>query len=95
MAHDFRRDWIKERMMSFMGIDSDIYFEEMMAENDGYLDEKLDHFLADDIVSQSQDDLDKKIFHVYKTYCDRLFEEEVLVEEVGMLALFLHRLFLN
>lgn len=88
MAHDFRRDWIKERIMSFMGIESDIYFEEMMAENDNYLDEKLKIFLDDNIVSQSQDDLDKKIFHVYKTYCDRLFEEEVLVEEIGVVEYF-------
>lgn len=83
MEKDYRREWIKERVMSFLGVDDEIYFEEMMAANDNELDDQLQLFLDVDIISQSQDDLDKKIFHISKTYCDRLFDEEIFVEELG------------
>lgn len=81
-SSDYRREWIKDRILTFMGIEDEMYFNEMMAANDDELDDKLQLFLDEDIV-QSQNDLDKKIFQVYKTYCDRLFEEEIYVQELG------------
>lgn len=83
-GHDYRRDWIRDRMMAYLGVTDQMYFEEMMAENDGYLEKKLDIFMNNTVeAANPQEELEHRIFFMYKTWVDRLFEEEVFVQEIG------------
>lgn len=86
MSVDFRRNWIKERVVQYLGLPDGSYFDDMLAAEDGELEEKLDIFLEDDILLQS--DAHKKIFFAYKTSYEKLVDEEILVPEIGRLFIF-------
>lgn len=86
MSTDHRREWIKDRVTKFLGLNSGDYFEDMMVANDGELEEQLTSFLDDDLLQHSV--IQNKLFYFYRTSYDRLFEEEILVPQIGMLEMF-------
>lgn len=88
MSIDYRREWIKDRVVKYLGLPEGNYFNDMLSADDGELEDKLDIFLDDDIVQP--DENYKKFFYVYKTAYDKLVEEEILVPEIGKLYLFSH-----
>lgn len=81
---DFRREWVKERVLSYLGIEDDLFFDEMLAEKDRLLEKKLEIFL-DAHEEQLPEEFEHKVFYVYRTWSDRLFEEEIFVQELGEL----------
>lgn len=81
MTADFRREWIKERVITFLSLPDGSYFDDMLAADDGEIEEKLDMFLDDDVLSPSE--AHKKFFYVYKTAYEKLIEEEVLIPHIG------------
>lgn len=81
MSVDYRREWIKERVVQYLGLPDGSYFDDMLAAEDGELEEKLDTFLDDDILLTT--DAHKKIFFVYKSSYEKLVDEEILVPEIG------------
>lgn len=83
MSVDFRREWIKEQVVRYLGLPDGSYFDDMLAADDGELEEKLDAFLDDDILLPSE--AYKKFFYVYKIAYDKLVEEEIMVPEIGIL----------
>ncbi|KAF2892470.1 hypothetical protein ILUMI_13689 [Ignelater luminosus] len=80
MARDHRREWVKDRVTKFLGLNSGDYFEDMMAANEGELEEQLTSFLDDDLFQHSG--IENKLFYFYRTSYDRLFEEEILVPQI-------------
>lgn len=82
MSVDYRREWIKQKIMNYLGIPSGSYFEDMLAENDGELEYSLDVFLDEDILAQHESY--KKFFYVYRTVYQKFVDEERLVPEIGM-----------
>lgn len=82
---DWRKEWIKERVMSFMGISDELFYDEMLAENDNELEKKLDVFLDNFQETPYVQSTENRLFYVYRTWCDRLFEEEIFVQELGNL----------
>lgn len=83
IGEDFRREWVKNRILNYLGVDDDIYFEEMLAENDGYLEQQLTMLL--NVNDENLDEkFENKIFYVNRTWSDRLFQEEIYVKELGM-----------
>lgn len=81
MSIDYRRLWIKDRILTLVGLEAEEYFDDLMAANDGELDDKLEAFLDDDIFRT--DEVDKKLFYVYRMPLERLVDEEILVAEIG------------
>lgn len=81
MSVDYRREWIKERVVQFLGLPEGSYFDDMLAADDGELEDKLDAFLDDDILQIR--DSHKKLFFVYKTSYEKLVDEEILVPQIG------------
>lgn len=81
MSIDYRREWIKEKVIHYLGLPEGNYFSDMLAADEGELESKFDMFLDDDIVDIQESH--KKFFYVYKTAYDKLVEEEVLVPEIG------------
>lgn len=80
MASDFRRNWIKNSVIQFFGLESGEYFEEMMNQNED-LEYLLASFLDDDFLKN--DESAKKVFYIYKTSFEKLIDEEILVPEIG------------
>lgn len=78
---DYRREWVKDRVLKMTGLDSHQYFEDLMSANDGELDDKLLAFLDDDV--PPTDPVANKLFYVYRVPYEKLVEEEILVAEVG------------
>lgn len=81
MSTDYRREWVKLRVTDCLGLPSESYFEDLMAANDGELEDLLTMFLDDDIIDQT--DSHKKFFYVYRTPYEKLVDEEILVPEIG------------
>lgn len=54
----------------------------MLADNNGYLEKKLGVFLNTH-EEELPEDLEHKVFYVYRTWHDRLFDEEIYVQELG------------
>ncbi|XP_056647538.1 dynein axonemal heavy chain 10 [Diorhabda sublineata] len=76
MGVDYRREWMKQRIITLFGLNSEEYFEEMMANNED-LEDKFTSFLDDDMQSDER----KEFFYVYKTSYAKLVEEEILVPQ--------------
>lgn len=81
MSVDYRREWIKERVVQYLGLPDGSYFDDMLAADDGELEDKLDTLLDDDILLIR--DSHKKMFYVYKTSYEKLVDEEILVPQIG------------
>lgn len=80
MSVDYRREWIKEKITKYLGLPDGTYFDDMLAANDGELEEKLDMFLDDDIMLPDES---HKKFYFYRTTYEKLVDEEILVAEIG------------
>lgn len=83
MTTDFRRDWVKNSVTKYFGLDSGEYFEEMMAQNDE-LEYQLTSFLDDDFLKK--DEAYRRLFYIYKTSYEKLVDEEIMVPEIGKWA---------
>lgn len=83
-GHDCRKEWVKERMMAYMGIEDPMFFNEMLAENNGEIDRKLGMYLDNVEEGTRTHNLANRVFYIYRTWSDRLFEEEIYVQELGM-----------
>jgi len=81
MTTDYRLDWVKERALAFLDETDEELFDEMMSRNDGDLEDRLLSYLDDDIAGAH--DTERKLFFVYKTYFDKVIEEEIVVPEEG------------
>lgn len=86
---DYRREWIKDRVLQMTGLDSHQYFEDLMEANDGELDDQLLSFLDDDV--HPTDSSANKFFYVYRVPYEKLAEEEIMAAEVGTLKLILYQ----
>lgn len=74
---DYRRDWIKERVTTYLGLNSEHYFEDAMNANEAELEEGLTYFLDNDI--SRQDGANKRLMYFYRVPLEKLIEEEVMV----------------
>lgn len=81
MTDDFRREWIKQKVTDYFGLDSFDQFEEMMANEDNELEYELSNFLDEELDSET--DSKKRIFYVYRTFYDKFIDQEIIVPEVG------------
>jgi hypothetical protein len=80
MAVDFRREWVKNSVTRFFGLDSGEYFEAMLAQNDE-LEYQLTSFLDDDFLKK--DETYRRLLYIYKTSYEKLVDEEIMVPEIG------------
>ena len=81
---DYRREWIKERILTLLDlsvIDNCDLFDDLMKDNDNELDDLLLEFFDNDIYEGQ--DLKHKVLYVTKTYVDKVFYEEVQVQQLG------------
>ena len=81
---DYRREWIKERILTLLDlsvIDNCDLFDDLMKDNDNELDDLLLEFFDNDIYEGQ--DLKHKVFYVTKTYVEKVFYEEVQVQQLG------------
>lgn len=79
---DYRREWMNQKLCTYLGLDpSGNYFEEMLLADDD-LDYALQQFVDDELLTW---DRERTLFHVYKTSYDKLVEKEILVPEIGEL----------
>lgn len=78
MATDFRREWVKKKALTMLGLEDEIFFNAMLERSED-LEEKLSSFLEDDIIH----DEDRQIFCIYKTSHEKLVEEEIMVAHKG------------
>lgn len=81
MSVDYRREWIKQQVVSYLGLPSGDYFEDMLSANDGELEFLLDAFLDEDVIAQNESH--KRFFYVYRTTYEKLVDEEIMVPEIG------------
>ena len=78
---DVRIQWIKEKTLKLFGETDGHLFDDLLAENDGALEDKMISFLDGDIIGTHN--LERRAFFLYKTYIEKIVEEEVLVPEEG------------
>ncbi|KAK3924935.1 Dynein heavy chain 10, axonemal [Frankliniella fusca] len=76
---DYRLDWVKERALAFLDEEDEELFDDMLARNDGELEDRLLSYLDDDIMGAH--DIGRKLFFVYKTYYEKIVKEEIVVAE--------------
>nr|CAD7578460.1 unnamed protein product [Timema californicum] len=76
---DHRLEWMKRKVMTLMDEEDEQLFLDMLQHKEGELEYLMLAFLDDDIVLDK--DLHKKIFYVYKTYYDKIVQEEKLIPE--------------
>ena len=77
---DYRMMWLRDRVSKAMGVqDHPDALETLMKEHD----EEFQAFLDEEIYEV--DEMEKCIFHVYRTFYDRLVEKEVVTIEKGRL----------
>ncbi|KAF7265371.1 hypothetical protein GWI33_021219 [Rhynchophorus ferrugineus] len=81
MGTDFRREWIKNTVTKFLGLNSGHYFEDMLANTDE-LEDKLSSYLEDDVLDQELGAFNRRFFFVYRTSYEKLVEKEILVAEI-------------
>lgn len=85
---DYRKEWIKNRVLTFLDETDNSLFDQMCARHGDKVGRRLTEFLEDRIVATH--DLDKMIFVVFKTYYDRVVHEEVIVAEQGIKNKFIY-----
>ncbi|GLH10284.1 Uncharacterized protein GBIM_15220 [Gryllus bimaculatus] len=76
---DLRTEWIKERVLTFMGETDETIFDDML-QRSGEIKQELEGFLNRDQLFVSDESYRTIIF--YKSYVDAIIEEEILVPEV-------------
>lgn len=76
---DYRLLWIREKVLTFMNEDDPLLFHELLERDGQRVDELLNSYLDEDLFGVQ--DLEKKVFFIYKTYYDKIVEEEILVAE--------------
>ncbi|XP_030756931.1 dynein heavy chain 10, axonemal [Sitophilus oryzae] len=81
MGTDFRREWIKNTVTKFLGLNSGQYFEDMVANTDE-LDYGLSSYLEDDVLDQELSPDNKRFFFVHRTSYEKLVEKEIIVPEI-------------
>ncbi|CAG2057661.1 unnamed protein product [Timema podura] len=74
-----RLEWMKQKVLTLMDEEDEQLFLDMLQHSEGELEYRMLAFLDDDIVLDK--DLQKKIFYVYKTYYDKIVQEEKLIPE--------------
>lgn len=80
---DFRREWIKKRVLIYFGEEDEELFEQMCSRNDNKVGKKMVPFLEEE---DNKYDLETKLFVVFKTYYDKVINEEVVVAEEGIIT---------
>lgn len=78
---DFRIEWMKWKILTFFGETDENLFNDMLSQNDGELKVKLQKFLNGVITDMT--DSEKRLIFFYKSYYDKIVEEEILVPELG------------
>lgn len=78
MSVDFRREWLKKKTLDFMGLQDEEYFDHMSAANKDF-EEHLASFLDDEILR----DEDREILYIFKSFQEKLIEEETMVPYTG------------
>jgi hypothetical protein len=77
---DYRMVWLRDRISKEMGVqDHPDALETLMKERG----DEFQTFLDDEV--HDVDEMEKCIFHVYRTFYDRLVEKEVVTIEKGKL----------
>ncbi|XP_049816413.1 dynein axonemal heavy chain 10 [Schistocerca nitens] len=77
---DHRIEWIKEKVRIFFGESDDSLFNDLLKRSGVSILEKFRAFLDDDVLDPNI--LEQRLLLIYKTYYDKIIEEEVLVPEV-------------
>jgi hypothetical protein len=78
---DFRVEWVKGKALKFMEETNGQLFDDMLAEDGGHLWHKMISFLDDDILGSQ--DVNRRLFFLYKTYYEKLVHEELVAPEEG------------
>ena len=80
MAQDYRLIWIREKVLTFLNEEnSSELFDELLLEDNGKVEDNLAAFLNDEIFGPQ--DLHKRLCFFYKTYYDKIIEEEITIKE--------------
>lgn len=75
---DFRNLWLKKKILTFFNETDEELFDQMLARNDNKVAKQIVPFIEED-----SDSLDRKLLIVFKTYYDKVINEEVIVPEEG------------
>ncbi|XP_063229306.1 dynein axonemal heavy chain 10 [Bacillus rossius redtenbacheri] len=76
---DLRLTWLRQRLLSLVD-ESDVeLFENMLNQDDRSLRNQMEAFFDD--TAQSNEDIHSKVFFLYKTYYDKMVQEEILVPQ--------------
>jgi hypothetical protein len=78
---DVRMEWIKGRALKFMDEISGQLFDDMLAEDDGLLRDKMISFL-DEELSEAHD-ITRRLFFLYKTYYEKIMQDDMRATEAG------------
>lgn len=84
---DHRMNWLRERILSYFGFEDNELFTNMLEANDNELNEQLMSFLNEPIYG-SEKTLKKVLFHVYRTYYDKLVQIEKEITEWSKICIF-------
>lgn len=74
-------EWIKEKALKFMDETNGELFDDALAEDDGHLRDQMISLLDDK--TSGLHDVTRRLFFLYKTYHEKIVQEEVLVPELG------------
>jgi hypothetical protein len=81
---DIRMEWVKEKALKFMDETNGELFDNALAENNGHLRDQMISFLNDETLGTH--DVSRSVFFVYKTYYEKIMQEEVLVPALGKMC---------
>ncbi|KAK6624941.1 hypothetical protein RUM44_011805 [Polyplax serrata] len=79
MTQDYRLLWIRDKVLTFLNEDDPEVFNDLLVRDGGKVEDNLASFMNDEIFGPQ--DLHKRICFFYKTYYEKIIEEEVLVAE--------------
>jgi dynein heavy chain, axonemal len=74
---DYRIEWLKQKISAILGVDELEILEAALVDHDDGIKEFFDAVITD------YDDMDRRILYVYRTFYDKLIEEEIIVLEAG------------
>lgn len=79
---DFRLQWLSQKISDILGIDDKIFANELIEKN---IEQIKDFF---DSEFQTNEDLNKGIIFLWRTFYDKMVEETIIVMEEGKQEIF-------
>lgn len=78
---DVRLEWVKGKALKYMDEINGQLFEDMLADGDGHLRNKLISLLDEEL--SEPHDVTRRLFFLYKTHYEKIMQEDKLAMEPG------------